>query len=535
MIDTDELLEAARAGLGTGAVEADGDAVARVSLWRSGSRLALAEASGPDPLAAARSAAARLMETDASDASVLVEAVAERGPIEVEGLSGLIGSTVGSPDGLMLRDGENVARGWPFDPLRTDGRHAAWAKQLNRQARPPGARLASSTSVERFGTIEAMGPVAAPDEDEVVAPRVAGFRVVDPNEVLADRMIGAAFQSAAWLLRHQRQDGFFAYEFLPATQSWSNADSIVRQAGCAWAVALVGRLGREPNISRAAAGAVEALLRTTLKRDGPGRLYYLAAQGEPPRLGAIPLLLLAIAELAQAATVSREVVDQLAATLLGIQEPSGRLGVTARGLELEGSETYYAGQVVLALARLHGLRKRDRYARAIRRALAHYHERWADADERDLSFTTWMLQACDSWHHLEGGDDVAEYGFAMADWALESQHGPEHRHPLWRGAFQDTPGIGTAAYAEGIAAALSLARRVGDEGREARYEAALRSAMRFLLQLTVDASDAPLIGGDEHIGAVRSALHRSSLRCDNAQHFIMSALRTRALAFAPDS
>ena len=59
--------------------------------------------------------------------------------------------------------------------------------------------------------------------------------------------------------------------------------------------------------------------------------------------------------------------------------------------------------------------------------------------------------------------------------------------------------------------------------------------MRFLLQLTVDASDAPLIGGDEHIGAVRSALHRSSLRCDNAQHFIMAALRTRALAFAPDS
>ena len=535
MIDTDELLDAARAGLATGAVEEDGDAVARVSLWRSGSRLALAEASGPDPLAAARTAAARLMETDASDAAVLVEAVAERAPLEVEGLSGLIGSTAGSPDGLLLRDGESAARGWPFDALRTDGRHAAWAKQLNRQARPPGARLASSTSVERFATIEAMGPVALPDEDEFAAPRLAGFRVVDPNEVLPDRMIGAAFQSAAWLLRHQRQDGLFAYEFLPATQSWSNADSIVRQAGCAWAVALVGRLGREPNISRAAAGAVEALLRTTLKRDGPGRLYYLAAQGEPPRLGAIPLLLLAIAELAQAATVSREVVDQLAATLLGIQEPSGRLGVTVRGLELEGSETYYAGQVVLALARLHGVRKRDRYARAIRRALAHYHERWADADERDLSFTTWMLQACDSWHHLEGGDDVAEYGFAMADWALESQHGPEHRHPLWRGAFQDTPGIGTAAYAEGIAAALGLARRVGDEQREARYEAALRSAMRFLLQLTVDASDAPLIGGDEHIGAVRSALHRSSLRCDNAQHFIMSALRTRALAFALDS
>ena len=298
-----------------------------------------------------------------------------------------------------------------------------------------------------------MGPVELPDEDEFAAPRLAGFRVVDPSEVLPDRMIGAAFQSAAWLLRHQRQDGLFAYEFLPATQSWSNADSIVRQAGCAWAVALVGRLGREPNISRAAAGAVEALLRTTLKRDGPGRLYYLAAQGEPPRLGAIPLLLLAIAELAQAATVSREVVDQLAATLLGIQEPSGRLGVTVRGLELEGSETYYAGQVVLALARLHGVRKRDRYARAIRRALAHYHERWADADERDLSFTTWMLQACDSWHHLEAATTWRSTALRWPTGRWSRSTGRSIGIRSGRGAFQDTPGIGTAAYAEGIAAA----------------------------------------------------------------------------------
>ena len=58
------------------------------------------------------------METDASDAAILVEAVAERAPLEVEGLSGLIGSTAGSPDGLLLRDGESAARGWPFDALR---------------------------------------------------------------------------------------------------------------------------------------------------------------------------------------------------------------------------------------------------------------------------------------------------------------------------------------------------------------------------------------------------------------------------------
>ena len=488
-----------------------------------------------DAEAAVRSAAARLQSVERSGAGLFVEAAAAAEPLAVEGLSGLLAAEQPGRAGLLLRDGGREARGWPFDALRVDGRYAAWVKGLNRAVRPPGARLAATTSVERFSTIEAAGPAILEGAGGGrTPPRLAGFRVVDADEVLPDRLMGAALQTAAWLLRHQRRGGLFAYEFLPQTQTWSAADSIVRQAGCAWSIALVGRLSGDRSTSSAAAAAVDALLRTTLHRGGPGNLYYLGAAGEPPRLGAIPLLLLAAIELARAAAVPREIIERLAATLLAVQERSGRLGTTARGLELEGSETYYAGQVVLALARLHGLRRRDRYARSIERALRHYRGRWADEAERNLSFTTWMLQACDAWHHLSGMDEALEYGFAMADWALESQHGPEHPHPLWPGAFQDTPGIGTAAYAEGIAAALSLAQRSGDAERAARYQSALLAAMRFLLQLSVEASDAPFIGGSEHLGALRSALHRSSLRCDNAQHFIMAALRTRALAFAQD-
>ena len=535
MITPAELLNAARHGLAEGAAPPDdGGSAARVSLWRDGRQLAAAEeASAGDASAAVRTAAAALPDADRGGASLFVEAAVDERALEVEGLGGLLAL---EPDGsgLLLRDGDREARGWPFDALRAEGRRAGWVKQLNRAARPPGARLAASTSVSCFATVEAAGPLE-PQDDAHIAPRCGGFRVVQAEEVLPDRLAGAALQAAAWLLRHQRGDGLFAYEFSPQTQSWSAADSIVRQAGCAWAIASVGRARRDRAVSRAAGAAIDGLLRATLRRDGPGRLYYLAAAGEPPRLGAIPLLLLAMLEAPQAAGATRETADRLAATLLAIQQPSGKLGVTARGLELEGSETYYAGQVVLALARLHGARRRDRYARAIAKSMTHYHARWADEDERDLSFTTWMLQACDVWHQLDGGEESAEYGFAMADWALESQHGAEHPHPLWPGAFQNTPGIGTAAYAEGIASALALAQRVGDTEREARYRASLLGAMRFLLQLTVEASDAPFIGGDEQIGALRSALHRSGLRCDNAQHFIMSALRARALAFAQDS
>lgn len=536
-LEASELLAAARTGLSQGSDAASGQIMARARGWRSGRLLGEAEASGADGLAAAANAGAALADRCADDPpqasdSLSIEVEATREAVSPFGLNELLQTPLLGRHGLILTDGDRTARGWPFDALREEGRLSAWVKRINREARPPGARLAASTSVERFTTVEAMGLVE-PADDERIALRVGGFRVVDQDEVLPDRLTGEALQAAAWLLRHQRDDGSFSYEYSAREQEWSPFDQLVRQAGCAWSVALVGRLTRDRGTLQAAARAVQGILQRHLRRDGPGRLFYLEDMYGEPKLGAIPLLLLAILELRGAARFERETVDQLTAALLAIQSRDGRFGTTARGLELEGSETYYAGQVALALARMHAPRPRPRLRTAVERSLRHYHERWADEDERDLSFTTWMLQACDQWHALTNDELSREYAYEMIDWALAEQHGPDHEHPLWPGAFQHTPGIGTAAYSEGLASALAIAQRAGDEDRAERYRSALLLAMRFLLQLTVEASEVSLVGGAEQIGAVRSALHRDSLRCDNAQHFIMSALRARALCW-PD-
>ena len=560
-----ELLAAAREGLGTGAApDPVGDVAARVRLRREGGQLAGAGAAGGDALEAVRAAAARLDPSDADGATLWVEAMGEIEPIEPEGLSGLMHAAMPGFHGLRLRDGERSAVGWPSDALRDPGRGAAWAKRLNREARPPGARLAKSTTVERFATIEAVGPVEAADDEPAPARRIAGFRVVEDGEVLPDRLAGAALQAAAWLFRHQRDDGLFAYEYNPSNGQWSGADNLVRQAGCAWAAAFVARLTKDRNTLHSAGRAVAALGERHLRRDGPGRLFYLA-DADAPRLGAIPLFLLAALELEGLATVDREIVRQLTATMLAVQEPSGRFGTSARGLELEGSETYYAGQLALALARLHASetygKPRQRIASALNRALAHYIERWRDESARDLSFITWMIQACNTWESQTKDDTVRRYGFDMADWAIQYQH-PQpdpppappiaddetaqpgmtaeleaatgRQHPLWQGAYQGTPGIGTAAYTEGIAAALALAKRTEDEERIVRYEQSAKAAARFLLQLQQAAGDPAIATGDPHIGAVQSALHRQSLRCDNAQHFLMSLLAVRALCWAND-
>ena len=297
---------------------------------------------------------------------------------------------------------------------------------------------------------------------------------------------------------------------------------------------MVARISRDRKIGEAAARSIGGILDRHLRRDGPGRLFYLEDMYGEAKLGAPPLLLLAICELGSALRIPRETVDQLTASLLAVQSRDGRLGTKTRGMELEGSETYYAGQIVLALARMFAIRKRPRLRTAVERSLVHYQERWQNEDERDLSFTTWMIQACDQWHANVGDDLSRDYAYEMADWALEEQHSEDSANPLWVGAFQNTPGIGTAAYSEGIASALSIAQRAGDEERAERYRSALLLSVRFLLSLSLDGMEHALVGGHEHVGAVRSALHRSGLRCDNAQHYLMSMLRARALCWDED-
>ena len=559
-----ELLAAARKGLASAPSASEGPIAARVRLWRDGVEQAAGEVSAVDALAAVEAAAALIEPSDAEGATLWVEAMAEVEPIKPDGLSGLMHAAMPGFHGLRLSDGGQVAVGWPSDALREPGRGAAWAKRLNREVRPPGARLAKSTAVERFTTVEAVGPVE-PAEDESDPPRrIAGFRVVEQEEVLPDRLAGAALQAAAWLFRHQREDGLFAYEYNPAMGSWSNADNLVRQAGCTWAAAFVARLTQDRNTLRSVGGAVSSIGEQHLRRDGPGRLFYLA-DAEAPRLGAIPLFVLAGLELEGMATMDLEIIRQLTATMLAVQEPSGRFGTKARGLELEGSETYYAGQITLALARLHASRTfgkpRQRIATAVNRAFAHYSGRWQEESERDLSFTTWMIQACNAWHAQTQDEQVKQYAYQMADWAIQYQH-PQpdppparpatteetaqpgltaemeaetgRQHPLWQGSYQGTPGIGTAAYTEGIAAALAITQRTKDADRTAKYEQSAKSAVRFLLQLQQSPQDAQLSSTPDHIGAVQSALHRQTLRCDNAQHFLMSLLVTRALCW-PDA
>jgi hypothetical protein len=562
------LLRDARAGFALES-DRDGDAddsgpalpepgAVRVQLWQSGRCLAAGQASATDRSTAVRRAAAHaaaLLEKQADanfddgSAYLVVEAVEAMQPIEPGGLSGLIASVQPGVHGLILRDGDNAVGSWPSDAIRDSDGGPRWIKSLVKAVRPPGRRLPATVRVERFTTLQTIGPLRDSAEDRpadepsngaragvdtmpAAVRLIGGTRVEPVAAVTKSRLLQSSAQAGAWLMRHQLRSGLYGYEYQPGAKQWSAADSMVRQAGCAWAMAALAPTTTVASVRRSANLAVAGIAHAYGRRDGPGGLFYFRGKTGPARLGTIPLFVMAASELGPRAPLPKDTLDRLTATMEALQRRDGSFGTEVRGLTFEGSETYFAGQLTLALARRHTATKRRRTGQAVERALSHYRT-WWDAGNQDLSFLAWMIQACDTWHSVTGDQAASEFAFAMADWALPFQHARSHPNPQWIGAYEGSPGIGTAAYTEGMLRALATARRVGDHERVERYQESVVGAFRFLLQLTLEPADLAFIGGKEHRGAVRSSLRRHTLRCDNAQHFLMAALVGAAL-LTPD-
>ena len=539
----------------------------RVGAWLRGVDLGSVEAGPNQAQDAASTLAARLDDQQRADATLVleIETVDTLEEITPEGLNDLIASTELGLHGLVLTDTKTgkSAAGWPAVAQREHSGVAQWVKSLLKRARPPGARLPASVRVQRFMTthlrLRIHHEAASPEELR------GGLSVIRQADVSCSELAAAATQAAAWLVRHQLTNGHYHYEYQPAapgggkptTGSWAKSDSIVRQAGCAWSVAslgtaLRGQEGEGPQalaqrFSASALRAISGLTKSGLHRDGPGGLHYLASPDGKARLGAIPLLLLALTDL-RLPKYEPKLQQRLTGTCLALQRADGSFGTSVRGFQMEGSERYFAGQIALALARRYFIDKRPRTDEAVQRAITHYRQAWNAANQsdresnggagddssiKDLSFAAWMLQACESHaRHSPNRDsktNAQAFAFEMADYALTQQHDTDHPNPLWVGGYQGSPGIGTAAYTEGMLRAYVIATLAEDQERIDRYGRSVATALRFLLQLQIAPPDLASIGAEEHLGAVRGSLRRRNLRCDNAQHFLSAMLHASVL------
>jgi hypothetical protein len=318
----------------------------------------------------------------------------------------------------------------------------------------------------------------------------------------------------------QYVDGHYLYWYDPVMHGIvPGPGNLLRQAGCAYAMALAARSANDNNVAR------------TLEASAIKAVDFILATARPSdNLGLAALTGLAIQHL-QRSNVS---VTDFVEAISGSQRKDGSFRCSAddrTGEEDGAKQDFYPGQALLLLA---GEASRgDTKCGGILDRAFHWYRHWF----RKRPSTAFALWQVDAWRlaanllldHGRREDIALEYAsfvFEVVDWLLQFQL----LKPLYiddQGAFaaNGAPGAATACYTEAVMRACALAERVGDINRSTRYGAAGALGMAFVLSLQIESGlDEVFTESSLVAGAITASRQNLSLRCDRDQHAITACV-----------
>lgn len=361
-----------------------------------------------------------------------------------------------------------------------------------------------------------------------------GLVVLPPQAVTRDGLAAAIEGVAEYMIYRQRPSGEFAYQYDPSDDVYRDEVSDVRQAGCAWSLALLARDSGGSAALISADRSLQMLNPRVTKLEGIDDAAFLRATEGSSKLGATALMALALSEHPQAVQ-HRALRQRLLAAMLWLHTPSGRfITIFPPSLEETGQD-YAPGQALLALARVFEEEPRADIAKSFELALPFCRDYFRKTPAP--AFAGWQSQAFARMARLTQRREYADFAFEMADWLSAQQL--DERNCEWpelHGAIDaygdGDVGVATASCLEAFTEALLLARVLEDERRAERYESAVRGAARFVLQLQFRREEAFYVRSPRDcVGGVRAAPWDNRIRIEQCAHALRALLRARAVLF----
>jgi len=386
--------------------------------------------------------------------------------------------------------------------------------------------------VARFQTVHWY---EAPDDKIVSLNR--GLTIVSPDAVSPAGLDEAIARLADYMVYRQRGSGLFAYQFEAGRDRYTpGEDNLVRQAGAAAAMAIHAKWSGRSAPRAAAELAIRHHLAGLTSVANVENAAFLATPDGENKLGVTALLCLAMVEHPDADRY-RETRKKLVNGMLWLQRPSGLFITAFPPAAMVRGQDYFPGEALLTLAEEYASDPDARILDAFDRAVSFYKDYFREAPSP--AFVPWQVQAFALMARQSKRSDFREYVFELTDWLAAKQLDESNcRWPELHGgvaAYQSgRVGVATAAYLEGFADALALARSIGDAERTVRYERVVRSAARFVMQLQVRPEEAYFSPSPrDTVGAIRTGPALDLLRIDHCQHALIALIKTRDVLF-PD-
>ncbi|MGB2987230.1 MAG: hypothetical protein WBE26_15275 [Phycisphaerae bacterium] len=516
-----------------------------VRLRQRGYLLAIA-AAGPAPIAlatgdAANTAAEMLSSNAPADLDLVnrllieIEVVGTAQPVPVEGdwtkpraVDPYLEPGV---HGLVLTGPRVEHRFCPTEILTSDLVVADALKRLAQMTHTDPSQL-SDVRLDRFRTVHWYEPGSS----ATITSLHRGLIVVPTEAVSPDGLDESIERLAEYMVYRQLDSGLFTYQYEPGRDRYSDKQNLVRQVGAVVAMAVHAKWSGKS----ASRGAADIGIRYHLQglTDSPNvdNGAFIATADGRHKLGVTALLCLAMAEHPDAERYAA-VREKLINGMLALQLPQGMFLTAFPPAVKINAQEYFPGEALLAMATHYSHQPTGRILDAFHRAIMFYREYFHGTPSP--AFVPWQVQAYALMARHSKRKDYVDYVFELTDWLADKQltrsncSWPE----MWGGiaAYADgRAGVATAAYLEGLADALALARQAGDVERAGRYETVVREAARFVMQLQVRPEEAYFIRSPQDaVGGIRATPSLNLLRIDHCQHALIGLIKARKVLF-PD-
>ncbi|UCE61110.1 MAG: hypothetical protein JSU63_05035 [Phycisphaerales bacterium] len=406
---------------------------------------------------------------------------------------------------------------------------ATWAK--NTQSDP--SQIAK-TKLMRFRTAHWYQPAGS---DTIVSLNRGLIRV--PASAVTSKGLDECIEKIARYMAYRQLDsGLFTYQYEPGADHYTDENNLVRQVGAAAAMAAHARWSGKSASSAAAEVAIryhlQGLVEVSSVAPGTENAAYIATADKRNKLGVTALLCIAMAEHPDAGQYA-EIRKKLVNGMLWLQRPSGMFVTAFPPAERIDAQDYFPGEALLAMAMQYHHEPSAEVLQAFDSAIAFY--RGFFENRPSPAFVPWQVQAYTLMSQQGKRRDYVEYVFELTDWLADKQLDPSNCKwsEMWGGiaSYQEgRAGVATAAYLEGFADALVLARTIGDAQRVARYEKLVRDAARFVMQLQIRLEEAYFIRSPQDaIGGIRTTPSLNLLRIDHCQHALVGLMKAKKALF----
>jgi hypothetical protein len=350
---------------------------------------------------------------------------------------------------------------------------------------------------------------------------------VSLNAISRARLQQAARAGGNYLLRAQKRDGSFHYEYDAFTEIVSENDyNILRHAGAAIALFQLYEATRAARYLEGARRAI-VYLQSRFRWAREADAVYVTDDDGKAKLGANGLALIALARQMQLDAKSADAASarRLANLILRMQERDGSFAsyYDMGGEPEDRASLYYPGEAMLGLVELYRQSGDQRLLEAARRGAVYLIE--AQQRMPSLPHDAWLMQALEALYIIKPDARYAAHALRIAEAMIKAQHTAADA-PLYAGSYRfgvprATP---VASRAEGLLAALRLARMTNDT-RAAGIAEALKLSARFQLAQQFNPDNSFYLANPERAaGGFRESLTSARIRIDYVQHNVAALL-----------